>query len=166
MIKRSFEKSRWFLMACVIALTMVLICGGVRLAMAGPESVPEERPMAALYAVSWNTAAITETTTTTGYLTQNYAYQDVACDMDFYSDQTITITLEASPDNSIWFQTHSFTAITTDTTVTTGIFSRTVSYARYERMVLTAETSATVTPTCKSVFFNNWMPGGNAEPME
>ena len=165
---RLFEKSKWFrggmiiLVGCVIAF-------GVLQVLAAPPEVPPERPAAALYAVSWNTAVITQTTTASSATTQHYAYHDVTCKFNFADNQqtqAVTITLQASNDDSDWFQTFAFTAITTDTTVTTGIISRTLSYGRYERMVLTVSNTNQVTPTCKSVFFNNWAPANYAQSLD
>ena len=102
-------------------IVMVLVMGGIWQAFAAPPADPPEAPPAALYAVSWNTAVMTQTTNATAITSQHYAYQDVTCSFDFYDPQTVTVTLQASNDNSGWFQTHAFTAVTTDTTATTGI---------------------------------------------
>lgn len=167
---RSFETSRWFIAVMCIALALVLLAAVYQvMAMAAPPEipaeVPQEKPLGALYAISWQTTAITLPTNCTSYLTQNYSYQDLTCSFDFGSTQAVTVSLQASNDNSDWHQTHEFTVLTADTVTTTGIISRVLSYGRYTRMVLETRSSATVTPTCKSVFFNNWMPGDNAQSM-
>lgn len=171
MEKRYFEKSRWFILAATVAIASVLCVGALR-AFAAPRGVPievpVERPAGAIYAISWKTTVITENTNSTAYLTQNYAYQDLTCSFDFAGNQNtqvVTVSLQASNDNSDWFQTHAFTAVTTDTTEITGIISRTLSYCRYERVRFKVADTGQVTPTCKSTFFNNWTPPAYVEPL-
>lgn len=170
MEKRPFEKSKGFTIAVCFVLTLVLFAAAFQV-MAAPAEVPPERPPAALYAVTWRTTVMSATTNATAVTTQNYAYQDVTCSFDFAGNQDtqrVTVTLQASNDNSGWFQTHEFGVVATDTTATTGLISRTMSYCRYERMRFIVKQGNTndVTPTCKSVFFNNWMPTAGVDRLD
>lgn len=131
--KRAFENTRWFVMAVLIAVAMIVFAGAYR-AMAGPE----DAPLAALYAVTWEDALITADENTSGYTTQNYAYHDIFCAVDALDAQSITIT-------------------------DTQVFTRVLSYGRYERLKFDVRTSAAITPACKSVFFNNWYPSEYAQ---
>lgn len=149
----------------VIAFVVVLalLVGNAWLVFAGPPEVPPEAPAAALLAVAWQTTGITSTTNCTAQTTQAYAYQDIYCGFNFHNNQRITVVLQSSLDNSNWATVYTFPALTTDTIATTSIFSRVVSYGRYERLRLEAMTAYLVTPTCRSVFFSNWSPAAYAE---
>lgn len=164
MKKRSVGLSTRNQLFIILLLSALALMAAFRV-LAAPSEFPLEAPPAALYAVSWRTTVITQMTNATAVTTQNYAYQDVTCSFDFADTQVVTVSLQASNDNSGWFETHAFTAVSTDTLDTTAIISRTVSYCRYERMHFEVESNASVTPTCKSVFFNNWSPPAYAEPM-
>lgn len=148
MQRRSFETSNWFLMGLILALAVVG-CAAVKVAMAGPP----EAPSAALYAVTWTSAGLNTTQNTTAYTVQNYAYHDLFCSVDFVdATQSITITVQSSPDNTTFYDTYQYTPKITDT----AWYTRHVSYGRYERLRYHVNTTKIVTPACKSVFFNNW----------
>jgi hypothetical protein len=165
----SLSRRRLALEVVVLATVamVALLAGYAYQVMASPAEMPDQMPgqmpEAALYAVSWNTAVITEDTTSTAYLTQGYCYHDIFCDIDFLDSQTITVKVQSSPDNSTWYDTYTFVSSGSADSTT---FTRCMSYGRYERVDFDVESSNEVTPVCKSVFFNNWAPYGYVEPKE
>ena len=158
---RSLKKSNWFLMACVIAL-MAVLCAGVRLATAGPPEVPEERPLAALRTVAWNATGITVDTNSSANLTQHYAYHDIFCSVDIHSSGGVTITVQSSPAGTTYYDTYELAQITSDT----DVFTRVLSYGRYERVNFDVNDTGLITPTCTSIFFNDWYPASYVETVE
>ena len=139
------------LMAVGMGLLILLVVGTLG---AAPPEVPEEKPLAALYAVTWNMVAITSTTTSTAYTTQSYAYHDLFCAIDANENQTITVKYQVSPDNSNWFESYWSAGYSADA----SFFTRTLAYGRYSRMKFEVQTGNAITPVCKSVFSNNWAP--------
>lgn len=152
------ENLAW--VAMVMGLLILLVLGTLQ-GYAAPPVGPEEKPAAALYAVSWNTSSITSDTTSTAYTTQSYCYHDLFCSIDMSTTNTITVKYQVSPDNSNWFDSFAFSAQTADA----DIFTRTLAYGRYSRVVLDVTNSETITPVCKSVFFNNWTPANYVAQM-
>lgn len=148
----------------MILVILVLVLGGVWQAFAAPAPEPAleqvQAPQASLYAVSWNTSSITADTYSSAYLTQAYSYHDLYCDIDVNASQTLTIKILTSPDNSIWYTATTFTLAQSADTV---VFTRCLSYGRYEKLYFDVESANQVTPTCKSVFFNNWIPANYVE---
>jgi len=158
---RSFERSTWFLIVCIVALAAVL-CAGAYQAMAAPPCLPPEIPLAALYAITWNEAGIATDTNSTAYLTQNYAYHDVYCSVAFYSTGAVSITIQSSPAGTTYYDVYELGQITS----ATDVFTRVMSYGRYERMAFDVQGTNLLTPTCKSVYFNNWTPGFGVATVE
>ena len=138
-----------------IVAMVILAIGGVWQAVAAPIEGPARAPSGALLAVSWNTAAIAVDTNCTAQLSQSYAYHDLFCSITISDPQTITIKMQVSPDNSTWYDAQ--TLVTSQTT-SANVFTRCMSYGRYSRAVLNVTGGNTITPVCKSVFFNNWTP--------
>ncbi|KPK91506.1 MAG: hypothetical protein AMJ88_13440 [Anaerolineae bacterium SM23_ 63] len=161
MEKRNFERSRWFLMAALVAVSMVVF-GAVTQSTAAPLQVPQDAPSAALYAVAWNTAGITTDTNSSAYLTQHYAYHDLFCSIDLYSTGRLTITMQSSPAGTTYYDTYQLVA----TEVDTDVYTRVLSYGRYERLKMETMNTNLITPTCTSVFFNNWFPSNYTQQKE
>lgn len=140
--------------AWVMVVVALLVLAVLSVARAAPPEIPEERPAAAIYAYSFNTAAITSDTNSSSVLSQAYAYIDLFITTNISDTQTITVTYQVSPDNSNWYDSYEFAAQSSDTVV----FTRTICYGRYSRVNIDLNSANTVTPTIKGTFSNNWMP--------
>ena len=151
---RSFERANWFKMVALVAVTVIL-CLGIQRAMAAPE----QAPAAALYAITWNEAGITTDTDSTAYLTQHYAYHDFFCSVDIHDAGGVTITVQSSPAGTTYYDTYELGQFTSDT----DVYTRVVSYGRYEMVEFDVQGTGLITPTCKSVYFNNWTPAAYCE---
>lgn len=152
------ERKRFAALVGMVALAFMLALLVVR-AYAGPEEMPGGRPSAALYAITWRSTVLTVDTNSTAYLTQAYSYHDLFCTIDHNLNQTMSVQLQVSPDNSDWYDAIVLTA----TVISDGaVFTRALSYGRYTRLVFDVQTANQITPTCKSVFFNNWTPASYA----
>lgn len=151
---RAFETSRWFAMVLIVALSVIAFFG-VQRALAGPE----DAPLAARKTVAWNTAGITADTNTSASLTQAYCYHDLFCDIDHHAAGGVTITVYSSPAGTNYYTTCQLVQSVTNQ----HVFTRVLSYGRYERLSFDVNDTNLITPTCTSIYFNDWYPCNYAD---
>lgn len=151
------DREKFGLWTAIIALIVIASLMGISRYSPRAEAGPEEAPRAAILNVVWNTTGIATNTNATASQTQFYSYMDTACDIDQNVGNAITITMMSSPDNSSWYTT---TELFANSTGDVTVFTRTLSYQRYEQLRFTVTNGNTVTPVCKSTYFSNWMPSG------
>lgn len=154
MKRRMFENCRWLTMAMLVAVALTVFSGVLR-AMAAPEDAPQ----AALRSVAWNAAGITTDTNSSANLSQNYSYHDLFCSVDLHTTGQVIITVQASPAGTTYYDSYDFPAITSDT----DVFTRVLSYGKYERLNFDVSNTNLITPTCTSIYFNNWYPSNYAQ---
>ncbi len=87
----------------------------------------------------------------TGKVTADYGVGDCYSIVDATLNQTVTVALQSSPDNSNWNTTYTYAATSADSVT----FTRTTMYGQYTRATTTLGTANPVTVTVRCIAKDN-----------